>query len=136
MKNNSDSLRIIIQLILGAVVYYVFTFKYKEVLIDILSLQVYYQALVIVVITNSYVAKWITQLIEFSRHLCMMKLSVKYKTRHFKEKRDLLLEKSKSAKLSEQAKKMVDGLSESDFELETELSLLYEEVNKIKTQKK
>jgi len=136
MNNKNDAPKIIIQLILGAFVYYLFTFKYKEMLITELSLQVYYQLLVIVVISNGYLAKWIDLLRIAICHKLMMKCSKKYKRKHYKEVSKLIIERSKDANLSDEAKKMIDGISSSDFELEGDISEAFQEISKLREKSK
>lgn len=134
MESKNDAPRIVIQLILGAIIYYLFTFKYKDVLINTLSLQVYYQLLVIVVIINSYFSKLIDSVRLFICHRWMMRFSKAYKAKHFKSKAKKLIEKSKASQLSEKAKKMVDEMSETDIELESEISDIHKEINKFKSE--
>lgn len=135
MESKNDAPRIIIQLLLGVLVYYLFTFKYKDVLVSTLSQQVYYQALVIVVITNSYVSKWIDSFRLFICHHWMMRFSKNYQAKHYKSKAQELIEKSKLSQLSDKAKKMVEEISETDIELETEISSIHKEINKFKQEK-
>ncbi|AXX20248.1 MULTISPECIES: hypothetical protein [Serratia] len=132
MESKNDAPKIIIQLSLGALVYYLFTFKYKDILIETLSLQVYYQLLVLVVITNSYFAKWIDSFRSFLCHEWMMRFSKKYKAKHYKSKAKSLVEKSKMTQLSEVAQKMIDEISDTDLELENEISDIHKEINKFK----
>lgn len=135
MNNKNDAPKIIIQLCLGAAVYYLFSFKYKDSLIEMLSLQVYYQILVIIVITNSYTAKFIDDIRAIIHHECKMKCSSKYRNKHYNLQKTHLLEKSKTAKLSDQAKNMLNGMADTDFELEAEIAevaQLHEELQKIK----
>ncbi|MCQ4103715.1 hypothetical protein NOG67_18865 [Erwinia persicina] len=132
MENKNDAPRIIIQLMLGAIIYYLFTFKYKDPLIETLSLQVYYQVLVIVVIVNSYISKWIDSLRSLICHNWMMFFSKKYKSKHYQNTAKELLKKSKATQLSEEAQQMVGEMSETDLELESDISDLYKEINKFK----
>lgn len=132
MENKNDAPRIIIQLILGALIYYLFTFKYKDILIEAVSLQVYYQSLVIVVIISSYFSKWIDLIRLFICHHWMMFFSKKYKTKYYKSRTKSLNEKSKTSQISEYAKKMLDEISVSDIELETEISDIHKEIRKLK----
>jgi len=132
MENKNDAPKIIIQLILGAVIYYLFTFKYKEPLIELLSLQVYYQALVIVVIVNSYFSKWVDTLRAFICHEWMMYFSKKYKAKHYQRTAKNLLEKSKVSQVSEKAKQMVEEIAGTDIELESEISGMHKEINRFK----
>ena len=136
MNSKNDALKIVIHLTLSAAVYYLFTFKYKEQLIATLSLQVYYQALVIVVIINSYVAKWLDNLIGAICHSCMLSISKKYKRKHLKEITTAIAKRSQGAKLSKEAAEMVADMTKSDFELEGEISEAFEEMNKIKRNQK
>ncbi len=132
MENKNDAPRIIIQLILGAAIYYLFTFKYKDPLIETLSLQVYYQVLVIIVIVNSYISKWIDSLRSFICHSWMMFFSKKYKAKHYQSTARELIKKSKASRLSEEAQHMVGEISETDLELESEISELHKEINRFK----
>lgn len=132
MENKNDAPRIIIQLILGATIYYLFTFKYKDPLIENLSLQVYYQVLVIFVIVNSYISKWIDSLRSLIWHKCMMLFSKKYQAKHYQNTARDLLKKSKVSQLSEKAKQMVEEISETDLELESEITEMHKEINKFK----
>lgn len=132
MENKNDAPRIIIQLILGAAIYYLFTFKYKDSLIETLSLQVYYQVLVIIVIVNSYISKWIDSLRSFICHGWMMFFSKKYKAKHYQSTARELIKKSKASRLSEEAQHMVGEISETDLELESEISELHKEINRFK----
>jgi len=65
----------------------------------------------------------------------MMKFSTKYQAKHYKTKAEILIEKSKISQLSEKAKKMVDEISETDIELEKEISDIHKEINKFKQDK-
>ena len=132
MESKNDAPRIIIQLVLGAVVYYIFTFKYKDELISSLSLQVYYQALVIIVILNGYVAKVIDSLRIKLIHLIMMVTSNKYKVKYYHLQKNMIIEKSQNKRLSEQAKKIIDDFSETDLEVESEIISLNKQINKLK----
>ncbi|WP_223566092.1 hypothetical protein [Pantoea sp. OVA07A] len=132
MENKNDAPRIIIQLILGATIYYLFTFKYKDPLIETLSLQVYYQVLVIFVIVNSYISKWIDSLRSLICHKWMMLFSKKYQAKHYQNTARDLLKKSKVSQLSEKAKQMVEEISETDLELESEITEMHKEINKFK----
>ncbi|CAI0833460.1 hypothetical protein [Serratia fonticola] len=132
MESKNDAPRVIIQLILSAAIYYIFTFKFKDVLTETLSLQVYYQVLVISVIINSYISKWIDTFRLFICHKWMMFFSKRYKAKHYKSQTETLYEKSKLSQLSDEAKNMVAEMSETDIELETEISLIHKEIYKFK----
>jgi len=135
MESKNDAPRIIIQLILGAFVYYIFTFKYKDILINNLSQQVYYQLLVIVVICNSYMAKLIDSTRSYLCHKILMFISNKYKAKHYKSETQKILEESKSLPLSDDSKKMIEEMSKTDIELESKVSSIYKEIKEFKKKK-
>ncbi|WP_415836985.1 hypothetical protein, partial [Rouxiella silvae] len=89
-------------------------------------------------ITNSYFARLIDDIRSIIYHKLKMKCSSKYKHKHFKEQKTNILEKSKTAKLSEQAKEMLSGMVDTDFELEAEIeevSKMQDELQRIKRPK-
>ena len=131
MEKKNDGPKIIIQLILGVVIYYVFTFKYKTTIISTISEQAYYQALVIIVIINSYVAKWLDDLRLLSCHGIMLLCSKKYKRNNLLKKKDAILEKAKTAKLTETSQKKLDEISAVNLELDDDIDELFSAVQKL-----
>lgn len=130
--NPNDASRIIIQLILSALVFFVFSFKFKLQLISLLSEQVYYQLLIIVVILSGYIARWCDLLRGYICHHVMMFCSNKYKLRHYKESINDLAQKTESVELSNEAKEMMTDLTKSDFELEEMIKTMHADLQKIK----
>lgn len=70
--NPNEVARIIIQLILSALLFFLFSFKYKPQLIALLSEQIYYQVLIILVILSGYFSKWLDLLRGLICHCFMM----------------------------------------------------------------
>ncbi|HHR5552226.1 hypothetical protein [Klebsiella sp. JN_Kp120] len=131
MKVN-DAPRIIIQLILSALVFFVFSFKYKSQLIGVLSEQVYYQLLIITVILTGYFSRWIDELRICLCHHFMMFFNKKYKVKYLKDNATVLLKQAENANISDEAKAMVSEMTSSDFELEGKIKSLSEEISRIK----
>lgn len=131
MKVN-DAPRIIIQLILSALVFFVFSFKYKSQLIGVLSEQVYYQLLIITVILTGYFSRWIDELRICLCHHFMMLFNKKYKVKYLKDNATVLLKQAENANISDEAKAMVSEMTSSDFELEGKIKSLSEEISRIK----
>lgn len=130
--NPNEVARIIIQLILSALLFFLFSFKYKPQLITLLSEQVYYQALIILVILSGYFSKWLDLLRGFICHWLMMCFSKKYKLRHYKESVSDLAQQTQTAAISEEAKAMMAELTSSDFELEDTIKKIHTDLNKVK----
>ncbi|HCT3929863.1 hypothetical protein MC77_020380 [Citrobacter koseri] len=131
MKVN-EAPRIIIQLMLSAVLFFLYSFKYKDGLLTLLSEQVYYQVLIILVILSGYVAKWIDSLRIFLIHECMMMLSKSYKIKYLKRELEYLTKKTENVNLSNDAKTMMTDITSSDFELEGYIKQMHSEIQKIK----
>lgn len=62
----------------------------------------------------------------------MMLFSKKYQAKHYQNTARDLLKKSKVSQLSEKAKQMVEEISETDLELESEITEMHKEINKFK----
>ncbi|HEO9603125.1 TPA: hypothetical protein QIM42_001045 [Enterobacter ludwigii] len=131
MKTN-DAPRIIIQLMLSALLFYLYSFKFKSILLPLLSEQVYYQVLIILVILSGYLARWIDDFRSLVCHGCMMLCSKTYKLKHLKKGVKDLEQKTESAKLSETAQAMMVDITSSDFELETHIKSMHSEIQKLK----
>ena len=129
MKTN-DAPRIIIQLILSALIFFVFSFKYKQILINFLSEQVYYQLLIIVVILTGYFSRWIDGLRIFLCHHFMMCFVKEYKVKYLKENVTALSKQAENANISDQAKALVTEMASSDFELEGKIQSIQSQYKK------
>ncbi|HAT7730630.1 TPA: hypothetical protein JAX37_002482 [Enterobacter cloacae] len=131
MKTN-DAPKIIIQLILSALLFYFYSFKFKTGLLSFLSEQVYYQVLIIFVILSGYVAKWLDGLRLLIIHHALMICSNSYKIKHLKQGVEMLAEKTVNAQLSQSAQAMMTEITSSDFELENMVREMHNQIQKIK----
>ncbi|HDT3266372.1 TPA: hypothetical protein QHM59_001766 [Enterobacter ludwigii] len=131
MKAN-EAPKIIIQLILSALLFYFYSFRFKSSLLAFLSEQVYYQVLIILVILSGYIAKWLDNLRFFIIHHTLMKCSSSYKMKHLKQGVEILTEKTVNAQLSQSAQAMMTEITSSDFELENMVKEMHDQIQKIK----
>ncbi|MCE1354300.1 hypothetical protein [Enterobacter kobei] len=131
MKTN-DAPKIIIQLILSALLFYFYSFKFKVELLSFLSEQVYYQVLIILVILSGYIAKWLDSFRLLIVHHTMMLCSSSYKFKHLKQGVEILTEKTLNAQLSQSAQAMMTEITSSDFELESMVKDMHNQIQKIK----
>ncbi|HCJ8216140.1 hypothetical protein [Enterobacter sichuanensis] len=131
MKAN-EAPKIIIQLILSALLFYFYSFRFKSSLLAFLSEQVYYQVLIILVILSGYIAKWLDNLRVLIIHHTLLKCSSSYKMKHLKQGVEILTEKTVNAQLSQSAQAMMTEITSSDFELENMVKEMHDQIQRIK----
>jgi len=130
MKKNDGVLCLIVQLILSALIAFVFSFKYKDELLTSLSEPVFYQVLVILTVISGYVATPIGYII-FNIHVAVRrKISDEYNSLIISQK-IALLSSVDPKKISDKHRKMIDEWNGRDIFIEKNIDNLNKEITEL-----
>lgn len=134
-NNNRGVLTLIIQLSLSVLIAYLFSVKYKDVLIKSLSNEVYYQSLVVTTIAAGYLAEAISKLVYAAHIKIMCLLSKEYNTAYLQKLlNEIYIKEGKT--LSPEYNAMFTQIKSVDHEAEVKIASIKEQMDKLKSQNK
>lgn len=134
MKKNNDVLCLVVKLILSVFIAFVFSFKYKSLLLSSLSEPIYYQVLVITTIISGYLAIPISYFLFGLYIFLRRKLSKEYNADYISKQIDML-SKANPKKISDTHKEMMKSWGGRDLKSEVQIESVNEEIARLKKAK-